>query len=288
MGGLRKKIPWTYATMFAATLAIAGIPFFSGFFSKDTILAAAAIGPHPHRILWTLGLAGALLTSFYMFRLLFLTFHGQPRYDEQTVHVHESPSSMIGPLVILAIFSVGGGWWALPKLFGGRDYFSDFLSPVFSASQRLMAATQGAGVAEEVGTNFATDLLRVFWQPAVAAALLGLLIAWWFYIARPDTPRRLADAMRGPYKLLLHKYYVDEIYGAVIVSPLLWISRNVLWHTVDERVLDGMVNGTGSAARAAGGQLRRLQSGNARSYATWVVIGAVAVLTLFIWTMVRQ
>jgi NADH-quinone oxidoreductase subunit L len=288
MGGLRKKIPWTYATMLAATLAIAGIPFFSGFFSKDSILAAAAIGPHPHRILWALGLAGALLTSFYMFRLLFLTFHGEPRYDEHTVHVHESPFSMTGPLVILAIFSVGGGWWALPKLFGGRDYFSDFLSPVFNASQRLMAATQGAGVAEEVGTNFATDLLRVFWQPAVAVALLGLLIAWWFYIARPDTPRRVAEAMRGLYKLLLHKYYVDEIYGAVIVSPLLWVSRNVLWHTVDERVLDGAVNGTGSAAKSAGGQLRRLQSGNARSYATWVVIGAVAVTTLFIWTMVRQ
>ena len=94
--------------------------------------------------------------------------------------------------------------------------------------------------------------------------------------------------MRGLYKLLLHKYYVDEIYGAVIVSPLLWVSRNVLWHTVDERVLDGAVNGTGSAAKSAGGQLRRLQSGNARSYATWVVIGAVAVTTLFIWTMVRQ
>ncbi len=134
MGGLRKKIPATYWTMFIGTLAIAGIPGFAGFFSKDAILEAAKDGPHANLILWLLGVVGAGLTSFYMFRLVFLTFFGKPRYDEHKVHVHESPKNMTVPLMVLAFLSIFGGWFAAPKLIGGIDYFDKFLAPVFSAS----------------------------------------------------------------------------------------------------------------------------------------------------------
>ncbi len=118
--------------------------------------------------------------------------------------------------------------------------------------------------------------------------LLGLLTAWWFYIKSPDTPKKLAQSLRGPYTLLLHKYWIDELYNAVIVAPLLWISTNVLWHVIDEGAIDGTVNGVARGLRESGGRLRQIQSGNARSYATWVVIGAagVTVLMLVLWRMV--
>ena len=135
MGGLRKKIPVTYWTMLIATLAIAGIPGFAGYFSKDAILEAAQSGPHANLILWLLGVAGALITSFYMFRLVFLTFFGEPRYDEHKVHVHESPKNMTIPLMILAFLSIFGGWFRAPKMIGGADYFEKFLAPVFAASR---------------------------------------------------------------------------------------------------------------------------------------------------------
>ena len=131
MGGLRKKIPITYWTMFAATLAIAGVPLFSGFFSKEAILDAAKDGPYANLYLWTLGILGALLTAFYMFRLLFLTFFGEQRYDEHKVHVHESPKNMTVPLILLAILAVGGGWFAAPTMLGGPNHFENFLRPVF-------------------------------------------------------------------------------------------------------------------------------------------------------------
>jgi len=123
----------------------------------------------------------------------------------------------------------------------------------------------------------------------VIIALAGLLVAWWFYIKSPQTPKKLAQSLRAPYTLLLHKYYVDELYNAAIIQPLLWISTNVLWHVVDETVIDGTVNGVARVARESGSELREIQSGNARSYATWVVIGAVGVTVLMIglWGMVR-
>ncbi len=133
MGGLRTKIPITFWTMFIATFAIAGIPGFAGFFSKDEILDAARSAPHASTLLWLLGLIGAGLTSFYMFRLIFLTFFGKPRYDEHKVHVHESPKSMTVPLILLAILSTIGGWVAAPHLVNGPDYFDQFLHPVFTA-----------------------------------------------------------------------------------------------------------------------------------------------------------
>jgi NADH-quinone oxidoreductase subunit L len=282
MGGLRTKIPVTFWTMLAATLAIAGFPPFAGFFSKDEILASAYAGPYANTILWTVGLAAALLTSFYMFRLIFLTFFGAPRYDEHKVHVHESPKNMLAPLVVLAILSTVGGWIAAPKFWGGKDYFHDFLSPVFAGSDKLAPVMERS---EEAAHMLELQLSGI----AVLAALAGFFVAWWFYIRKAEAPKRLAEKLHAGYLLLLNKYYVDEIYAAVIVRPLLWVSTNVLWHVVDEGLIDGTVNGAAHLARESGGKLRELQSGNARSYAAWVVVGAVgfSVLLLGLWLKVH-
>jgi NADH-quinone oxidoreductase subunit L len=273
MGGLRKKIPVTYWTTFIATLAIAGIPGFAGFFSKDAILEAAKDGPHANLILWLLGVVGAGLTSFYMFRLVFLTFFGKPRYDEHKVHVHESPKNMTVPLMVLAFLSIFGGWFAAPKLVGGIDYFDKFLAPVFSASAPASDAMNAAST--EAASSPAMDLLHALTGWPVVVGILGLLVAWYFYIKRPDIPKKMAQSAHALYLLLLNKYYVDEIYAALIVRPLLWISTNVFWHVVDEGAIDGVVNGTATVARESGSQARKLQSGNTRSYAAWVILGAV-------------
>ena len=271
MGGLRKKIRWTYLTMLTATLAIAGFPPLAGFFSKDSILLSAYQGEHGGRILYAFGLLTALLTSFYMFRLIFLTFFGKPRYDEKKVHVHESPKSMLVPLVILALLSIIGGWMAAPAFLGQPDYFAKFLEPVFAQGSVTAAET-----AEATAHALETPLAIV----AVITATLGLLLAWWLYLRQPAKPDQLAKSMRAPYNLLLRKYYVDEIYDALIVKPLLWISRNVLWQTVDVRVIDATVNGVAEGATGIGDGVRHTQSGNTRSYAVWVVIGALVIIAI--------
>jgi NADH-quinone oxidoreductase subunit L len=273
MGGLRKKIPVTFWTMFMATLAIAGAPGFSGFFSKDEILLAAQRSSTP---LWALGVLTAGLTSFYMFRLLFLTFFGTERYDEHHVHVHESPKNMLVPLVVLAILAVGGGWMAAPALWGGVNHFQHFLAPVFTtAAEPVAAATESSPGASE--------LLQALLGAPVIAGLLGFLLAWWLYIRSPETPKKIADSLSAAYKLLLGKYFVDEMYAAVIVRPLVWISDKVLWHVVDEGAIDGVVNGVASVSRESGDRLRHAESGNTRSYATWIVMGVVVFTSLLLW-----
>ncbi len=283
MGGLRKKIPVTYWTMLIATLAIAGIPGFAGFFSKDEILDAAGAGPHRNFILWLLGLLGAGLTSFYMFRLVFLTFFGKPRYDEHHVHVHESPKNMTIPLIILAFCSIFGGWFAAPHLVGHTEYFEHFLHPVFASYAVPASPEQAASLAGNPGPEGgiapspAMEFLHAITGWPVIVALLGLLLAWWMYIKKPEAPKRLAESLRVPYLVLFNKYYVDEIYGALIVTPLLWISRNILWHGIDEGIIDGVVNGTAKVARGSGGELRKIQSGNTRTYAAWMILGATVI-----------
>ncbi len=273
MGGLSTKIKYTYWTMLIATLAIAGIPPLAGFFSKDAILLSAfqIEGGHP---LYAIGLLTALLTSFYMFRLIFLTFFGKPRYDEHHVHVHESPWSMLGPLVILAVLSIIGGWLAAPALWGGTDYFASFLAPVFGSPQGAEAVNEAA----------AHQLEIILVIVAVASALLGLAVAYWLYIRQPGKPEQLAKSLKGVYTTLYNKYYVDELYAAVIIKPLMWISTNVLWKGIDVTGIDGAVNGIASGAKDVGNVVRHTQSGNTRSYAVWVVIGALLVIAvIFFW-----
>src|SRR5258708_181944 len=277
MGGLSGKIKVTYWTMLIATIAIAGFPPLAGFFSKDAILFGAFTvgngndaGGH---ILYGLGLLTALLTAFYMFRLIFLTFHGKQRYDEHHVHVHVSPWSMLGPLVVLAILSVIGGWVAAPALWGGTDHFTEFLSPIFAAKEAA------SGMSEAAMRSLELMLAGV----AVVAATIGLLTAFWLYLKQPGKPEQLAKSMQPAYKTLLNKYYVDELYAAAIVGPLVWLSENVLWKVVDVEAIDGTVNGIAHGATALVDTVRHTQSGHTRSYAVWVVIGALAVIIILFW-----
>jgi NADH-quinone oxidoreductase subunit L len=254
MGGLRKKLPVTFWTMTAAVLAIAGFFPFAGFFSKDAILYAAFLQGTSGKILWFVGLLTALLTSFYMFRLWYMTFMGEPRSPE--VHPHESPWSMRGPLVILAALSVGGGWI-------GMEHFGAFLAPSVGA------------MPTEAGNARLEIILSIV---AVLVALEGWMIADKYYRRKPARPAQLAAALPGGYKLLVNKYFVDEFYGAVIVKPLLAASRWFLELVVDYGILGGAAWLLGGIATFAGAILQRWQSGNLRSYAAWLAAGAAAVL----------
>jgi NADH-quinone oxidoreductase subunit L len=289
MGGLSKKIRWTYITMLMATLAIAGAPGFSGFFSKDAILLAAS----GNYLLYGFGLLTALLTSFYMFRLIFLTFHGKQRFDEHKIHVHESPRSMLAPLVILAVLSVVGGWMAAPEFWGGENHFEKFLEPAFAnASEHVTQipvdpSTRTGKFLIAFGEGMGSALLKILWTYAAIAigvALVGFLVAYWLYLRRPEKADGLAKSMALAYRTLLNKYYVDELYGAVVVRPLVWISTNVLWKVVDVAGIDATVNGIAGGTTAVGDGVRHTQSGNTRSYAVWVVVGALVILAvIFFW-----
>ena len=268
MGGLASKIKVTFWCMLFATIAIAGFFPFAAFFSKDAILFAAFNSETSGKALYAVGLLAAILTSFYMFRLIWLTFFGKPRYDEHKVHVHESPLNMTVPLMVLAFLSLTGGWFALPALFGGKDYFSEFLSPVLGG--------------EALAIPNAHELELTLSGVAMLAAAVGLVIAWRMYAK--DVKEGKSE---GLHKLLYNKYYVDELYNAVIVAPLMWISRNLLWKVVDVGVIDGTVNGIASGTTAIGDKVRHTQSGNTRSYAVWVLIGAVVVFSIIFWPLLH-
>jgi NADH-quinone oxidoreductase subunit L len=212
-----------------------------------------------------------------MFRLLFLTFFGTERYDEHHVHVHESPKAMTFPLIVLAILSVCGGWMAAPQLIGGVNHFQHFLAPVLSSASEAPAA------AAETSGGGAGEIVQALLGAPVIAGLLGFLLAWWFYIKSPETPKKLAESLSGLYKLLSGKYFIDELYLAVIVRPLVWVSDKVLWHVVDEGVIDGTVNGVATVSRETGDRLRRASTGNIRSYATWIILGVVVFTSLLLW-----
>jgi len=301
MGGLRKKIPWTFWTMTFATLAIAGAPPFSGFFSKDEILWNAFRSPHGSWVLWAIGLITAGLTSFYMFRLWFLTFFGDFRCAEHEeskaappahgshassdAHghggVHESPPIMLVPLVILAILSLVGGWIGIPPAFGGGDHFENFLAPVFEV-HATATPTAPVSPVEPGGPSVMTLAVA-----AIAAALVGFLLALWMYWSRPQLHVQVRERLRGLYRVLENKYWVDEAYSAVFVRPLIEFSRAVLWRGIDVAVIDGTVNGSAAAARELSDSVRHMESGNIRSYAGWIAAGAACVLIYMIWLGAR-
>jgi NADH-quinone oxidoreductase subunit L len=220
-----------------------------------------------------------------MFRLIFLTFFGKPRYDEKKVHVHESPWSMLGPLVVLAVLSVIGGWFALPGFFQGPDYFAKFLDPMFNPNNGSAGLQEGSNLALLPQAEEALHSLELILAGvAVAAALIGLGVAYWMYLKKPGKADSLAKSMRPAYTTLLNKYYVDELYAAIVVRPLLWISTNVFWKAADVAGIDGTVNGIAHGAAAIGDGVRHSQSGNTRSYAVWVVVGAIVLLAIiFFW-----
>ncbi len=267
MGGVRKYTPITYWTMLTATLAISGIPPFAGFFSKDEILWSAWANGHP--VVWFVGLATAGLTAFYMFRLILLTFFGAERLTaEARHHLHESPASMTFPLTILAVLSVVGGLVGLPAWMGSNR-FAEFLAPSLELARHSDPPELSHGV--EIG----------FAGISVLAALIGILAAVWVYLARPETSDYLARKFRAVHELLFNKYYVDEFYDATVIDPAVKGSTNFLWKGVDATVIDGAVNGAGRTLQNWAGYLKIIQNGLIRSYAAWIVAGAIAVL-LFI------
>ena len=266
MGGLRRFVPVTYGTMLVAALAISGIFPFAGFFSKDEILWSAWSRGHP--VIWLAGLITAGLTACYMFRLVFLAFHGQERFPEEARHhLHESPRSMTVPLIALAVLSAVGGLVGLPAWMNlGPNRFEEFLAP------SLALAHQTEHAASSHGAEAAMALVSVL------VALIGIYVAYRFYVAKPSAAGELARRLAGIYRLLKNKYFVDEAYDAVIVHPVAAASRDILWQGVDVGIIDGAVNGTAGTIRDSAGLLKHLQNGLIRSYAAWILAGAVALL----------
>jgi NADH-quinone oxidoreductase subunit L len=276
MGGLRHQMPITWLTMLIAGLAISGIPPFAGFFSKDLILANAYSSGQIW--LWVLGMVTVGLTAFYMFRLLFLTFHGASRIEPAKAHhVHESPRVMVLPLIVLAIFSTIGGWIGLPGGILWGDAFEHFLAPI------APTVTRGPG-ASISSVALSPPVVSAI---AFALAVIGIAAAWIFYLQNPGLPGRLAENLRGSYRLLLRKYYVDELYNTLIGRPLFWISQVVLFRGIDAGVIDGIVDGTGFGVESSGEGLRRIETGNVQHYAFVYVLGVLAIAAYYIYLAIH-
>ncbi len=278
MGGLRHKMPTTYWTFLIGTLAISGVPFLAGFFSKDEILAGAYEGPLGRPWLYWLATLTAGLTALYMFRALIMTFHGESRLSPEVEHhAHESGSKMTVPLMILAFFSVVAGYVSWPKAWAGSEQFDRYLAPVFGRSEQILTV-EAAHHAE----GLSAGALLVF---SIFAAGIGISLSLWFYLKSTQIPGQIAERFGGIYRVLVRKYYVDEIYDWLIVRPLRSGSEKILWQVIDAGAIDDIgVNGTARATAAAGNILRRIQSGNLRSYAAWVLLGAVLWLGFIIFS----
>jgi NADH-quinone oxidoreductase subunit L len=269
MGGLRHEMPWTYRTFLVGTLAIAGIPGFSGFFSKDAVLWAAWNFADYGKLLWGFGVVTAGFTSFYMFRLLILTFHGSPRYaHDDAGHVHESPPSMLIPLVVLAFFALVAGYVGVPPILGGNDPIQQFLTPASHEPE-----------SESPGTS---EVETILLAASTVASLLALGLAYLFYVAKPELPQRLVTRFHSLYSIVFNKYYVDELYDTVIVWPIVTVSREFFWKVVDSLMIDGAVNGVGYVVRGVGAGLRHMQTGYVRMYAGWILFGGVLIIAWFL------
>lgn len=235
MGGLKRKIPITFATMMVGTIAIAGFPPFAGFFSKDEILWKAISSPYGHFLLWLVGIIAAGLTAFYMFRMMFLTFYGNSRMSKEVeAHVHESPPTMTAPLVILAVGAVAAGWFGIPHIIGQYlfhfgQHFEQFLSPVFDNPIALQSSHGSEGL--EWGLMILS----------IAIALGGLLFARHLYITNTTLPEKISIRFKHTYTTLLNKYWVDEIYDFLFVNRTKGIGTKL--GTFDQKIVDGMVNG---------------------------------------------
>tara|TARA_B100001964_G_scaffold43002_1_gene47788 strand:+ start:420 stop:2321 length:1902 start_codon:yes stop_codon:yes gene_type:complete len=265
MGALKNKLPITYMTMLLGTFAISGIPFFSGFFSKDEILWKAYSSPLGGPWLWGVGFLTAGLTAFYMFRMIYLTFHGESRVDSHTAeHVHESPFSMTIPLMILAALAVTGGFFGVPHVFhvipnGMENYFQGFFAEIPSGH----------------GTVSTEWTLMAF---SVAFALLAWFFASRLYHSGFDLAAGLRSKWESLYQLSLNKWYVDELYNTLIIQPGRLFSTHVLWRLFDQNVIDRAVNTTADVARMVGNSIRPLQNGLTQNYALIFTLGTFLIL----------
>jgi NADH-quinone oxidoreductase subunit L len=260
MGALKPHMPRTYWTFLIATLAIAGIFPFAGFFSKDEILWKALT--QGGLVFWLIGAVAAFITATYMFRVVFMTFHGSSRVDSHVAHhLHESPGMMTVPLMILAVLSVVGGFIGFPIVEGGNK-FNEFLAPVFVKGAAAEAAHHAV--------SFEVAMMLV----SMAIAGLGILLAYKMYIQNPRLPDQLVERYPAPYSLVANKYWVDEIYNWVFVGPLVRLSV-FLWRKIDDLLVDGAINGVAAVARGGSEVFKRLQTGNIQGYALSILVGVV-------------
>jgi NADH-quinone oxidoreductase subunit L len=342
MGGLKKYLPITYWTFVVGALAIAGFPLLSGFFSKDEILFRTFTADTPgHLLFYAIAIVTSLLTATYMFRLVFLTFHGERRHDapapehpeeQEPVTVadahgghapahgahapahavaspapvlsphgghghghggghdhtpHEAPWSMAIPLILLAVGSVVAGYVGVPHALGGNNRIESFLEPSFEAGAAAGHETAAPAASEahepeaahaDVGTE------RTLMALSVGIALAGIGLAWYFWLANRRVVEGITSAFAPVHRLLLNKYYVDELYDAAIVQPVKKISTGALWKGVDAGLIDGTVNGVGLAVSGAGTGLRRLQTGSIRTYAFALFAGAISILAYYLFS----
>ena len=269
MGGLRKSLPITFLTFLIGCLAIAGIPPFSGFFSKDEILTHAF---EHSKVLWAMGLFTAFLTAFYMFRLLFLAFFGEFRgTEEQKHHLHESPASMTLPLIVLAILSAVGGFMGAPMFLNGKHYLADYLAPIFTYSKQINAEA----FAETI--DHGTELMLI--GLSVGAGVLGIMLAYVMYVARAQRPAEDEAQRSAPESLVYHKYYIDELYNTLFVKPVMALSTG-LYKFVENNILNPLTGIFGRAVNGGGFLLRYVQTGAVETYLILMVIGIVLILGL--------
>ena len=267
-GGLKKYLPITYGTFLVAAMAISGIPPFSGFFSKDEILwfSYTNLG----FVFWLIGVLTALMTAFYMFRLYFLTFDGKPRFDEKQTHPHESPKMMTVPLIVLAVLSAIGGFIGIPEIFSGAhgNAFHTWLSPIFRSAE-LKLSYYGAH------SHFEEYLLMAI---SVAGALGGISAAAYIYLKRPSIAANTVEKFKLIYSTLWNKYYVDEVYDATVINPIVNSSRSFLWKIFDNKIIDGLVNGLARSVGDVSTLIRKMQTGIVQSYALVMMIGILLAL----------
>jgi NADH-quinone oxidoreductase subunit L len=313
MGGLKKHLPITYWTFLIGSLAIAGVPFLSGFFSKDEILYETF--HEGHTILWLIGAMTSFLTAVYMFRLVFLTFHGERRHDAPAPEpshdshgapphhapshdshdapshpLHDAPPAMALALVVLALGSVLAGYVGVPHALGGHNQLAAWLAPSFQAPARPAVAggaevfpeAEAAEEAEAISEEEAALELTLMGVSS-AIAIGGILLAAFIWLTRREIADSMARSFGGLYRLLLNKYYVDEIYDATVVRPIHVASREALWRGFDVKVVDGAVNGTAAIVAAGSNALRRLQTGSVRAYASSMFVGVIVILGYYLW-----
>jgi NADH-quinone oxidoreductase subunit L len=294
MGGLKAGLPITYWTFLIGSLAIAGVPGLAGFFSKDEILFETFA--HGHQILWVIGILTSLLTATYMFRLVFLTFHGERRHDapapqhpeeeEPAAHLHDAPAAMALALIVLAFGSVLAGYAGVPRALGGNNALGAWLAPSFAARSVTTLADQQVGEAGEAGgagEAGAAGLELSLMVVSSIIAIVGIGLAAFIWLKRREIADKAAATFPGLYRLLLNKYYVDEVYDAAIVQPIRIVSQEGLWRGIDVHVIDGAVNGVATIVDGWSSLLRRLQSGSVRAYAGSLFIGVVLILGYYLW-----
>jgi len=288
MGALRKKIPYTFWTFFIACLAIAGIFPFSGFFSKDEILWQAFSSSHGHWLLWAVAAVAAGMTAFYMFRALFLTFFGESRVDHHVAHhIHESPKIMTVPLMVLAVLSIIGGWIGWPHVLGGANHIHEFLAPVVGGGAEPAKAHAGISILSQAwasggeGGGHSATLEFVMMAVSVVIALIGIGIAYLFYVKNTALPKLAAEKWKRLYKWVYNKYYVDELYEILFINSLKNLGTG-LWKGFDEFVIDGTINGIAYFIGLLSGVMRKMQTGLVQNYAFSMVLGGIVLAAYYI------